>query len=86
MVFLMVCARGNAQSWLIQSFDKLFKERESHSSIAYNVDYYVKKFSREDTLSFHGHVKLVRDSKDTILGGIVYMDMDTNGWDMIRFG
>jgi len=77
MISLLPGVLGNTQTSMVKGFEKLYKERASHTSMVCDVDFYEKRFSMDDTLDFHAKTKFVRDVKDTLLGGLVYLDLDS---------
>jgi thiol-disulfide isomerase/thioredoxin len=61
----------------VWTINRLLANRDSFPSIAYTLDFKMKSFSMDDTLTYLADVKLVRNSVDTIFGGWVSVDMDS---------
>lgn len=90
-LILLFCFIGNVigQESHLRLLDKFFRNRNQHTSLSYDVEYKMKTFAMEDTLSYSARVELVKNEADTIFGGNLVLDLNSlwlgyNGEDVIK--
>ena len=71
--FAVTNAQKSDKALIIKLVDKYNKA----SSISYNIDYKIKYFDNDDTTALSGKCKLIRDIKDTIFNGKIWIDAKT---------
>ena len=77
MAFFFFLNLMQGQDAILTSFQKFLDKRESFTSMDYNVDFPIKPFFYNDTLQIHAQAKIIRIDSDTVLNGLVYLNMDT---------
>lgn len=57
--------------------NRYIKNVSKFNSIDYDIKYKIKFYSLEDTLKYKVHCTLIRDPKDTIFGGAIWINNDS---------
>ncbi|MFC2131863.1 TlpA disulfide reductase family protein [Bacteroidota bacterium] len=69
IAFLLACSeKEKTVEEVLNEVSEIYSE---HNSISYNVDFRTKYINIDDTIQVIGSCKLIRDSSDTLFGGII---------------
>lgn len=78
LLFLLIfISCKNDLDFILKNIKKYEKNISQHKSIDYDLDYKIKLYSSEDTLKYKVHCTLVRNLKDTIFGGAIWIGNDS---------
>lgn len=74
-MFGMTPMMGQNRSIII--VDKCLERRSNYESLEYTMELKAKSFSMDDTLVQLANIELIRNSKDSLFGGTLIIDMDS---------
>ncbi len=68
----LTCSAGDSLNLLKRVHDKYV----GHKSISYHVSFRMKTFANDDTIKITGNCSLIREQKDSIFHGQIWMGTD----------